>query len=193
MYVVVEPWNVLLLCGENLCPQEITQQPKTDLPLYSSFVYGDQSSESTGSQIDLSVAGLGDLFICFVSKIRFCIWTKSLGFSFFFFWQVGGQRVLAFSVLEFCVYLCDFFRLFESLGFVFSFGGRFAFPRVLGFFRVWGISGQRICCSTSSTRAMRSSCSHCLTMMGSPCPLCWSGLMRTVAQGLLLCSRIRPP
>jgi hypothetical protein len=85
VYVVVEHWNLLLLCGETLCHPSLNHTTaKTDLPLYSSFVYGDQSSSSTGSQIHLSVAGLGDILFCFVSKTKFCVWTNlwvSLSFS----------------------------------------------------------------------------------------------------------------
>jgi hypothetical protein len=44
VYVVVEPWNVLLLCGGEAVLSRNHTTAKTDLPLYSSFVYGDQSS-----------------------------------------------------------------------------------------------------------------------------------------------------
>ncbi len=87
--------HVVTVRGDAVVPSSNHTTAKTDLPLYSSFVYGDQSSSSTGSQIYLSVAGLGDVFFGFVSKNRFCVWTNlwvSLSFSSGS-WGVSGYRL----------------------------------------------------------------------------------------------------
>jgi hypothetical protein len=129
---------MLLLCGEKLCPQQITQQQKLIvLSIQALFMVINRAHQQAAKSISL-LQDLGDVFFffCFDSKNRFCVWTNlwvSLSFSSGR-WGVSGADIGFFST----IILCLFMRLLPSIrifGFrVFSFGGRFAFSRVLGFF-----------------------------------------------------------
>lgn len=96
---------MLLLCGEKLCPQQITQQQKLIfLAIQALFMVINRAHQQAGKSISLS-QDLGTFFFVLFRRTHFVSGQIS-GFLFLFLLAGGGcERVLAFSVLEFCVYL----------------------------------------------------------------------------------------